>query len=219
MKIQLSSTLPFSPVQLDSRQAEPRRAVGELYGRDGRREFRTPVYEFRHGDDDQVSYLVDPRERSWLDGSVNDALNDTAPEGMGEAPCKARSNAIDAGRDAGRDPGRSRSPVQDNVTEAVSLDWLGHDDSLTYKPYAFLVMNAMAKLVGNWDGVIYQTPSGERLRDTVRNATLQVVDACVCNRLGLWVMVNLNAEKNPVTGAAAVTTRQSGWVPLSLTSH
>lgn len=184
MKIQLSSKLPFTPVQLDSRHEAPRRAVGQLFGFDGTREFRTPVYEFRHGDDDQIHYQVDARERLYLEDMA--------------------ANVTDAPPSA--------SPTEMLGSES-SLQWVLHDDSLTYKPYAFLVMNAMTKLVGDWDGVVYQTPSGERLRDCVWNATLQVVDACVCNKLGLWVKVSLSTEKT-VNGAQQAVGSSQGWVPL-----
>lgn len=95
-----------------------------------------------------------------------------------------------------------------------SLEWLAHDDSMSYKPYSFLVMNAMTKLVANWDGVVYRTPSGEQLRDTAVNATLQVIDACVCNRFGLWGMVNLSGDKHASGSLGNGSNRQLGWVPL-----
>lgn len=185
MKIQLSSTLPFTPVQLDSRHADARRAVGQLFGFDGTREFRTAVYEFSHGEDDLIQYQVDSRERVYLDDL---AANDTDTPEMA-------FDVLDSGAES-------------------SLEWVTHDDSLTYKPYAFLVMNAMTKLVGQWDGVVYQAPSGERLRDSVWNATLQVVDACVCNKLGLWVKVNMAAEKGTANDAVQPASRSLGWVPL-----
>ena len=179
MKIKLSSTLPFSPVQLDSHHAQPRRAVGQLSGMDGDREFSTAVYQFGHADDDTISYQVDPSERVYLD---------------------EETHASDKGR-------ASRA--------GESLEWVTHDDSLSYKPYAFLVMNAMTKLVANWDGVVYHTPSGEKLRDTAVHATLQVIDACVCNRFGLWVMVNLSADKHDSSSPQLKSgSRQLGWVPL-----
>ncbi|ASJ71550.1 hypothetical protein [Granulosicoccus antarcticus] len=179
MKIQLSSTLPFTPVQLDSRHAVPRRAVGQLHGSDGTREYQTAVYEFRHGEQDQIHYQIDPQERVYLDEKAD------------------------------------KSAASSSQTVAAALEWVSDDESLTYKPYAFLVMNAMSKLVGAWDGVVYQTPSGERLHDTLGDATLQVVDACVCNESGLWAQVNMTAEEagSPV-GSDAVISRQSGWVPL-----
>lgn len=185
MKIQLSSTLPFTPVQLDSRHEAPRRAVGQLFGFDGAREFRTAVYEFRHDENEQIQYQVDARERVYLDElAANDA----------DVPVVAEAAASDSADS--------------------SLEWVMHDDSLTYKPYAFLVMNAMTRLVGEWDGVVYQAPSGERLRDSVWNATLQVVDACVCNKLGLWVKVNMAAEKDTANDAVQSVSRSLGWVPL-----
>lgn len=187
MKIQLSSTLPFTPVQLDSRHAVPRRAVGQLHGSDGSREYRTAVYEFRHGDEDQIHYQVDPRERVYLDDGVD----------MG-----AEATVMTA------------APVS-----ADSLEWVLHDDSLTYKPYAFLVMNAMTRLVGDWDGVVYQTPRGERLHDCVANATLQVVDACVCNQFGLWAQVNMSADQGTSIDADATVPPQLGWVPLQAAVH
>lgn len=105
------------------------------------------------------------------------------------------------------------SPIGRNTSAPESVEWVEHHDGLSYKPYSFLVMNAMTKLVADWDGVVYQTPSGERLRDTALNATLQVIDACVCNRFGLWGMVNLTGDK---TSAESLNggNRQLGWVPL-----
>jgi len=67
MKIQLSSTLPFTPVQLDAHHVQPRRAVGQLMGSEEGREYRTAVYEFRHSDDDTIFYQIDPNERVYLD--------------------------------------------------------------------------------------------------------------------------------------------------------
>ncbi|MFK8075435.1 MAG: hypothetical protein AB8B84_02530 [Granulosicoccus sp.] len=179
MKIQLSSTLPFTPVQLDARHVQPRRAVGQLTGFEGEREYRAAVYEFRHSNDDSIHYQVDPNERVYLD-ELSDASDDKAP-------------------------GRS-------TTVPESLEWLAHDEGMSYKPYSFLVMNAMTKLVANWDGVVYRTPSGEQLRETAVNATLQVIDACVCNRFGLWGMVNLSGDKHGPLGNTS--NRQLGWVPL-----
>jgi len=181
MKIQLSSTLPFTPVQLDARHVQPRRAVGQLMGADeSGREYRTAVYEFRHSDDDVIHYQIDPNERVYLD-EINGA--ETSPT-----------------------TGRSTSVPE-------SVEWVEHCDGLSYKPYSFLVMNAMTKLVANWDGVIYRTPRGERIRDTALNATLQVIDACVCNRFGLWGMVNLSSEKATADSPLGVN-RQLGWVQL-----
>ncbi len=187
MKIQLSSTLPFTPVQLDSRHEGPRRAVGQLHGSDGSREYRTAVYEFRHGDEDQIHYQIDPQERVYLDEDAGMAS---------EAAAMAQAAPFTG-----------------------SLEWVLHDDSLTYKPYAFLVMNAMTKLVGDWDGVVYQTPRGERLKDSGSNATLQVVDACVCNQFGLWAQVNMTAEQGSSIGTEAEVSRQLGWVPLHAAVH
>ena len=103
--------------------------------------------------------------------------------------------------------------------DAETLEWVLHDDSLTYKPYAFLVMNAMTKLVGDWDGVVYQTPRGERLKDSGSNATLQVVDACVCNQFGLWAQVNMTAGQGAYIGADVKVSHQLGWVPLHTAVH
>jgi hypothetical protein len=193
MKIQLSSTLPFTPVQLDSRHVAPRRAVGELHGQEGTREYRTAVYEFRHSDEDRIHYQIDPQDRVYLDELLES-----------DEPAVALEN------------------TQSAHTVSSDLEWIAHDDSLTYKPYAFLVMNAMTKLVGNWDGVIYRTPSGERLRDAVWNTTLQVVDACVCDRRGLWVKVNLVGDTGGTVVDGAVDSplpHQLGWVPLHAAAH
>lgn len=179
MKIQLSSTLPFTPVQLDARHVKPRRAVGQLMGVEDGREYRAAVYEFRHSNDDSIHYQVDPNERVYLD-----EMTDSEEAG----------------------PGRATSVPE-------TLEWLAHDETMSYKPYSFLVMNAMTKLVANWDGVVYRTPSGEQLRDTAVNATLQVIDACVCNRFGLWGMVNLSGDKS-TKGSLNTSNRQLGWVPL-----
>lgn len=186
MKIQLSSTLPFTPVQLDARHVQPRRAVGQLMGVDGGREFRTAVYEFRHSNDDVIHYQIDPNERVYLD-EINES----------DAPV----------------------PAARETSVPESVEWVEHHDSLSYKPYSFLVMNAMTKLVSDWDGVVYRTPRGERLRETALNATLQVIDACVCNRFGLWGMVNLTGEKtsaDPHSDSNSLDSgnRQLGWVPL-----
>ncbi|NND92620.1 MAG: hypothetical protein HKN42_17335 [Granulosicoccus sp.] len=184
MKLQLSSTLPFTPVQLDCRHSAPQRAVGQLHGLDGAREYRTAVYAFRHDENDHIDYQIDPEERVYLD-QLPDSVATT------DCACTASSEA--------------------------RLQWVEHDDSLTYKPYAFLVMNAMTRLVGEWDGVVYQTPSGERLGESVWNATLQVVDACVCNRIGLWVMVQLAGEKGMPEDQDLAATHPLGWVPLLAT--
>ena len=180
MKIQLSSTLPFTPVQLDARHVQPRRAVGQLMGVENGREYRTAVYEFRHSDDDVIHYQIDPNERVFLD----------------------EVSTADAPMTTGR-----------NASAPESVEWVEHHDGLSYKPYSFLVMNAMTKLVADWDGVVYQTPRGERLRDTALNATLQVIDACVCNRFGLWGMVNLTGDKSSSDSLHGAN-RQLGWVRL-----
>jgi len=59
MKIQLASTLPFTPVQLDKRHASPRRTVGQLHGVENGLEYRLPVYEFRH------SATLNPALSGW----------------------------------------------------------------------------------------------------------------------------------------------------------
>lgn len=105
------------------------------------------------------------------------------------------------------------APMARKTSVPESVEWVEHNDGLSYKPYSFLVMNAMTKLVADWDGVVYRTPSGERLREPALNTTLEVIDACVCNRFGLWGMVNLSGDKasaDPVNN----TNRQLGWVPL-----
>lgn len=182
MKIQLSSTLPFTPVQLDTHQAEPRRTVGQLHGVEDGLEYRMPVYEFRHGDDDAVQYQVIPSERIFVKA--------------------AHALSVNAANDGTADATQGRV-------------WIEHDDSLTYKPYAFLVMNAMTKLVGAWDGVVYRTPSGERLRESAFQATLQVVDACVCPGGGLWMMVSLAGDNTAGLALDNPAVRQLGWVPVA----
>jgi hypothetical protein len=181
MKIQLTSSLPFSPVQLDAKHVSPRRVVGQIQGMDGDREYTHAVYQFRHSNDDQIHYQIDPNERVYLS---EDASSTNEPVAV----------------------------QLDSIVE--SLVWVEHDDTLTYKPYAFLVMNAMTKLVGDWDGVVYRTPSGERLRESAWHATLQVIDACVCNKFGLWVMVNLIGEKGSALPTGNPAVRQLGWIPL-----
>lgn len=181
MKIQLASTLPFTPVQLDSSHPTPRRVVGQLHGTENGAAYSMPVYEFRHSED-IIHYQVDPSERVGLAQDhllANNAANDSV------------------------------------VTAAQELVWIEHDDSLTYKPYAFVVMNAMTKLVGNWDGVVYRTPSGERLRESAFQATLQIVDACVSPQTGLWVMVNLVGEATGNSAMNSPAVRQMGWVPVA----
>lgn len=181
MKIQLTSSLPFSPVQLDAKHVSPRRVVGQLQGTDEVGEYTQAVYQFRHNDEDQIFYQVDPNERVYI--------SDMSIRAQGPAPEQAAS-----------------------IVE--SLVWMEHDDTVAYKPYAFLVMNAITKLVGEWDGVVYRTPSGERLRESAWHATLQVMDACVCNKFGLWVMVNLIGEKGPALPSNNPAVRQLGWIPL-----
>jgi hypothetical protein len=95
-----------------------------------------------------------------------------------------------------------------------ALVWIEHEDHLEYKPYAFLIMNALTRMIGAWDGVVYRTPSGERLRESAWHATLQVVDACVCTQTGLWAMVQLSAEPRDGAGGDGVELTQLGWVPL-----
>ncbi len=182
MKIQLASTLPFSPVQLDARHSEPQRTVGQLHFVEDGREYRLPVYQFRHSDNDVIHYQVAPSER--LELNADHTLPATA------------ANDSEAGAQR-------------------ELVWVEHNDTLNYKPYAFLIMNAMTKLVGEWDGVVYRTPSGERMRESAFQATLQVVDACVCPKAGLWVMVNLTGETASVQSMNNPAVRQMGWVPVA----
>ena len=158
MKIQLASTLPFTPVQLDPGHQERRRVVGTLTGLQGELEIRTPVYEFRHDENDAIQYRVDL---------------------YGE-------------------------PV-----------WIDHNDTLNYKPYAFVVMDAITRLVGAWDGIVYRTPSGERLRESAFQATLQIVDACVSPTDGLWVMVSISGESFSGLSINSRAVRQLGWVPVA----
>lgn len=181
MKIQLTSSLPFSPVQLDAKHISPRRVVGQLQGMEGGQEYTQAVYQFRHGDEDQIHYQINPNERVYLSNDVD----------LNSGPVSMQPASI-----------------------GESLVWVEHDDTLVYKPYAFLVMNAMTKLVGDWDGVVYRTPSGERLRESAWHATLQVIDACVCNKFGLWVMVNLIGEKGGALPTSNPAVRQLGWIPL-----
>lgn len=102
-----------------------------------------------------------------------------------------------------------------DIQAEPQLMWIEHDDSLNYKPYAFLVMNAMTRLVGDWDGVVYRTPSGERLSDSAWHATLQVVDTCVCARTGLWAKVQLQGDAEVgKTIDEEPELSQEGWIQL-----
>lgn len=97
----------------------------------------------------------------------------------------------------------------------LELEWVEHDETQSYKPYAFLVMNAMTRLVGDWDGVVYRTPSGERLSESAWHATLQVVDTCVCVRTGLWAMVQLQTDTDRAESVDGLDELyQTGWVRL-----
>lgn len=198
MKIQLVSTLPFTPVQLDSRHIEPRRAVGQLHGSidvgnkgsddgsggasEGARDYVLPVYEFRHNSDDTIDYQVNLSERAFINGEHELSLN------------AANDQDVNGGQ---------------------TLQWVRHVDGLSYKPYAFLVMDAMKNLLGDWDGVLYRTPRGERLRESAFQATLEVMDACVCSKHGLWVMVSLTGEQSSVVTSSPAM-HQLGWVPVAV---
>ena len=184
MKIQLASTLPFSPVQLDPGQPEPRRVVGMLRGIQGETECRIPVYEFRHDENDAIQYQVDPTDCSAA-GRENCVVEELLKLKPGEA--RAVSNLV----------------------------WIDHNDELSYKPYAFLVMDAMTRLADAWDGIVYRTPSGERLRESAFQATLQIVDACVSRKDGLWIMVNVSGESVSGSPMKSRAVHQLGWVPVT----
>lgn len=181
MKIQLASTLPFTPVQIDVRHPSPRRMVGQLFSVENGIEYQQPVYEFRHNED-RVQYRVDMSECARVGSDIGD-LNKAANDDCMVA---------------------SPQPV-----------WIEHEPSHNYKPYAFMVMNAMTKLVGDWDGVVYRTPSGERLRESAFKATLQVIDACVSKDDELWMMVKLKSGSAENTTPDNETVRQMGWVPVA----
>ena len=184
MKIQLASTLPFSPVQLDPAHPEPRRVVGMLHGIQGGTECRIPVYEFRHDENDAIQYRVDTLD------------------------CSA------AGQENGLVEGSLYSN-SDKSSAVSNLVWIDHDDALSYKPYAFLVMDAMTRLADAWDGIVYRTPSGERLRESAFQATLQIVDACVSRKDGLWIMVNVSGESVSGSPLKSRAVHQLGWVPVT----
>ena len=182
MKIQLASTLPFTPVQLDPDHPSPRRVVGMLSVMQDGKEFQTPVYEFRHDENDAIQYRVDPTEATFI--GTSSTVDQTPASG----------------------------PVL--LTAASKMVWIDHRDTMTYKPYAFVVMDAMTRLVGAWDGIVYRTPSGERLRESAFQATLQIVDACVTRKDGLWVMVSINGESVHTTSMNPRAVHQMGWVPV-----
>jgi len=181
MKIQLASTLPFSPVQLDPSHTSPRRTVGTLHGSENGVEYRLPVYEFRHCED-VVHYRVE------LSGRLD--------PGLVQAPGAVASTT-------------------NTACDEPNLVWVEHNDTLTYKPYAFVVMNAMTRLVGEWDGIVYRTPSGERLRESAFQATVQVIDACVSPESGLWMMVNLTGQAKRSAALDSPAVRQMGWIPVA----
>lgn len=182
MKIQLASTLPFTPVQLDARHTSPRRMAGQVQGVENFLEYRLPVYQFRHDDQGSIQYQVDLNEKVFIDEDL---------------------------------PLSARAANDSSVTGPAELVWIDHEDALTYKPYSFLIMDAMTRLVGTWDGVVYRTPSGERLRESAFQATLQIVDACVCPRDGLWVMVSLAGDSSAGAALNGKGLSQMGWVPIA----
>jgi len=92
---------------------------------------------------------------------------------------------------------------------------LEHSDGMTYKPYAFLVMDAVTRLASQGDGGVCRTPSGERLRESAFKATLQIIDACVSPRDGLWVMVSLSGDQSACASLSSKAIRQVGWVPVA----
>ena len=184
MKIQLASTLPFSPVQLDPGHPEPRRVVGMLHRVQAETECRIPVYEFRHDENDAIQYQVDPSD------------------------CNA------AGQEIGLVDGTPTSNPGD-LSAVSDLLWIDHNDALSYKSYAFLVMDAMTRLADAWDGIVYRAPSGERLRESAFQATLQIVDACVSRKDGLWIMVNVSGESVSGSPMKSRAVHQLGWVPVA----
>ena len=184
MKIQLASTLPLSPVQLDPRHPEARRVVGMLHAIQGDTECRIPVYEFRHDENDAIQYQV--------------AVSDCSAIGQDNCLVEGALN--------------SNYDESDGVSELV---WIDHNDRLSYKPYAFLVMDAMTRLADAWDGIVYRTPSGERLRESAFQATLQIVDACVSQKDGLWIMVNVSGESVSGSPVKSRAVHQLGWVPVT----
>lgn len=183
MKIQLNNTLPFTPVQLNTSHAVPRRTVGQVHGIDQGKEYRLPVYKFRHDNQGHIQYQVDLSEKFFIGEDVASSADEV------EASNSTASDTAD-------------------------LVWIEHNENLNYKPYAFVVMDAMTRLMGRWDGVVYRTPRGERLHESALQATLQIVDACVCPRNGLWVMVSMAGE----SAGASLNGKgfsQMGWVPVA----
>lgn len=93
-----------------------------------------------------------------------------------------------------------------------SLSWIAHDDSMSYQPYALIVMSALWQLPAVWDGLLHQHQGGARQYATDGSIVLTVVDTFVSTLRELWFVASVVDDSAVCHQLQPNMLPVSGWV-------
>jgi hypothetical protein len=96
-----------------------------------------------------------------------------------------------------------------------SLSWIAHDESMSYQPYALIVMSALWQLPAVWDGVLHQHKGGARQYASDDSIVLTVVDSCVSTLRQLWFVASVVDESAVCHQLQRNMLPATGWVAAS----
>ncbi|MEE9321325.1 MAG: hypothetical protein V3U76_12825 [Granulosicoccus sp.] len=105
---------------------------------------------------------------------------------------------------------------------AQTLEWVQHEEPMSYQPYAPVVVSALSQMPTKWDGVMYRYADSAYQYVATRERVMTIIDCYVSQTRDLWFLVNLSMEADleypksslhPVSGWIAATKLGS---PLAL---
>lgn len=100
--------------------------------------------------------------------------------------------------------------------------WLLHNDSMNYKAFAILTMDALVSLVPNWDGSLYHSPVTSSDADNTCHKP-ETIDASQINSLlvsdastnaggRLWFQVTIDSNSSEIDTQSHTIPMRSGWI-------
>jgi len=78
-----------------------------------------------------------------------------------------------------------------------TLVWVAHEESMSYQPYAPVVVSALSQLPTHWDGVMYRYADKAYQYIATRKRVMTVMGSYLSHSHDLWFLVNLSAEAEP----------------------
>ncbi len=105
--------------------------------------------------------------------------------------------------------------------------WTQRQESMTYRSYAVVTMDALSKIPTNWDGELHSSPfqsspdvprcqqsvqASSPANRTSKNTVATVADAAANEHGDLWFLMVINSETGASADYSERTIARSGWI-------